>query len=205
MQMKSDLTNLLAIDVESSGPSPIRNQLLAVSLVPIASPIRPCTVYVYHPLKSIQWGDIAKGYFEKYRADWEQQAVKPEKAHEAIVNYCNGFSANSLTLVGHNAGFDYQFLMQLPLAANKKNFEKLSYRTIDTHSLLYGLFLAGEIDADALTSQGAFSHFSVSPPEHLRHTSLGDAIATAQLFLKLAAYFEGRRARAMREHSNSGV
>ena len=62
---------------------------------------------------------------------------------------------------------------------------RLSHRVIDTHSLLWFSAQNGLIPVEACSSDGAFSYFTCEPPSHLRHSALGDAIATKHLLNQL--------------------
>ena len=58
---------------------------------------------------------------------------------------------------------------------------QFSHRSIDTHTLLWTLASLGMVPPSACSSDGAFGHYKVSPPKELRHTALGDALATRDL------------------------
>jgi DNA polymerase III epsilon subunit-like protein len=68
--------------------------------------------------------------------------------------------------------------------ANNKDFsEFFSHRIIDTSSILYFLYLSRRIKRKAVSSDAAFELFNINVEG--RHTALGDAIATAELFNRL--------------------
>jgi DNA polymerase-3 subunit epsilon len=58
-----------------------------------------------------------------------------------------------------------------------------SHRSIDTSSILHYLYLSGKLCSKITGSSEAFEHFGIEV--HGRHTALGDAIATAELFNEL--------------------
>jgi len=88
-----------------------------------------------------------------------------------------------ITLGGHNINFDVNFIRHF-LNQNNYNFSKrFSHRYVDTATILYFLYLSGKLKQKALSSQEAFDIFGISVDN--RHTALGDAIATAELFTKL--------------------
>ena len=88
-----------------------------------------------------------------------------------------------ITIAGHNVHFDVDFL-KVFLSQNNEEFSKFfSHRIIDTSSILYYLYLAGHIEQRAISSDDAFDLFEIQVEG--RHTALGDAIATAELFNKL--------------------
>jgi len=90
-----------------------------------------------------------------------------------------------IVLAGHNVGFDQAFLGAF-LASQGRSLEpRFSHRVVDTHSLAAGLRDAGRLDLDNLSSTALFAHFGILVPEEKRHTALGDALATFELYWKL--------------------
>src|SRR6267142_2412170 len=111
--------------------------------------------------------------------------VSPTLALERASEYLRSLSTSGLaTPVGHNVGFDVAFLRKLAFLAGKEEVAELSHRAIDTHTILYMLYLKGLLPREALSSDGAFRHFDVKPTNGDRHTALGDALATRELLLK---------------------
>ncbi|MEE9302961.1 MAG: 3'-5' exonuclease [Thiotrichaceae bacterium] len=181
--MSVDFDSLVAIDVETSGLNPLKNQILSVSLVPFDNSVEPLDIFISH--EALVWNETAKKYFKKYKNNWSKKAVTPSKAYELISSYAHQFHRKPIVLVGHNVGFDYSFLKQLAYLAGQDEFEEISHRTIDTHSALYMLYLSGLIEDRALTSSGAFKHFNISIPSLERHTARADAVATKELFIQI--------------------
>jgi DNA polymerase-3 subunit epsilon len=147
----------------------------------MAGEVSPKQVYV-RP-KEIIWNDFGKKNFEKFASEWEANALPPAEACNVIEEYlAHAFPGGSATPVGHNIGFDVAFLRQLAFLGGRDQLAVLSHRAIDTHTLLYLLYLENKVPAEALTSDGAFKHFGIKVAEELRHTALGDALATRELF-----------------------
>ena len=181
------LENLLIIDVETSGVNPFRHQILSVAIAPLYGAAEPKVVYIKHD--HIEWTQFAKEIFSKYASDWEALGTTPQLACVAIEQYVREVSPESSAIpVGHNIGFDLAFLRQLAFLGGRDQLAGLSHRAIDSHTLLYVLYAAGQIPSSALTSDGAFHHFGISIPEIDRHTALGDVIATRELVRKLIEY-----------------
>ena len=62
---------------------------------------------------------------------------------------------------------------------------RFGHRLVDTHSLAAGLRDAGRLPVADLSSTALFAHFGIEVPEEKRHTALGDALATFDLYWKL--------------------
>lgn len=181
--MNLEMDSLVAIDVESSGVNPLKNQILSISLVPFDETIERLEIFIHHD--TLVWNNAAKKYFKRYKNKWGERAVSPLRAFEIISSYVGQFRHKPIVLVGHNVGFDYSFLKQLAYLAGEDEFEDISHRTFDTHSALYVLYLSGLIGKSALTSDGAFEHFNINIDPLERHTATGDAIATKELLLRI--------------------
>ncbi|AUB81349.1 hypothetical protein THSYN_10565 [Candidatus Thiodictyon syntrophicum] len=176
--------SLVIIDIETTGANPIRNDVLAVGLVPLNDATRSFVVYVRPPAP--QWNPFAQANFQKFAETWESQAVSPVAACAAIEGYlAQEFHGEVVTPIGHNIGFDVAFLRKLAFLGGRDELEAVSRRALDTHTMLYLLFLQGRIPSSALSSDGAFEHFGIAVASHARHTALGDALATRELVIKL--------------------
>lgn len=187
-RMNSTQAELLVLDLETSGVNPFRHQVLSVGMVPLNGNEQPKVVYV-RP-KEICWTEYAQEHFAKYAAEWEAKAVPPTQACVEIERYLvDRFPHTAVTPVGHNVGFDVAFLRQLAFDGSRDQLAGLSHRAIDTHTLLYLLFHGGLIPSSALTSDGAFRHFGITVPKPLRHTALGDVVATRDLVRALLKRF----------------
>ena len=178
------------VDLETSGVSPFAHEALTVALVPIDEGLEPITVYV-RP-RSISWTDYAWQNFQKFRAEWELAAVDPPAACTAIEEYVEmALGGARATLIGHNIAFDLAFLRKLAFEAGREELSCVSHRAIDTHSLLFVLSSMGRVPETALDSDGAFDYFGIALRLKDRHTALGDALATRELFLRLLQEFGG--------------
>jgi DNA polymerase III subunit epsilon len=120
-----------------------------------------------------------------------KSALTPLQALEALESFTArhfDISIQKITLAGHNVHFDVSFLKKL-LAQNGREYHKIfSHRFLDTSPILYYLFLSGKLKQKATSSQEAFDLFSITVDK--RHSALGDAIATAELFNKLVEVVE---------------
>lgn len=176
--------SLAVIDVETSGTNAMVHDVVSVALVPLDRELPPIEIFIAH--KNIQWTDFALSNFQRFEAEWKARAIDPMAAVSELEGYVERvFDGDLLTLIGHNVGFDMSFIKRLAFQAGRESIKNISHRAIDTHSLLYLLFLKGEIPKEALTSEGAFRHFNINISDGDRHTARGDAVATALLFQRI--------------------
>ncbi|MEN8249381.1 MAG: 3'-5' exonuclease [Bacteroidota bacterium] len=176
---------LLFIDTETGGLDPNKHSLLSLAMVVwedmeiIASQellINDGVLSVTEEALSINKIDIEKHM---------QSAILPSLAIEKILLFISKHfpQQRKITLAGHNVQFDVNFL-KVFFSQNNENFNKFfSHRIIDTSSILYYLYLAGQLKHKAISSDEAFDLFEIKVEG--RHTALGDAIATAKLFTQL--------------------
>lgn len=185
--MLETLEESVVIDIETSGANFVQSSVLSVAIVPLDTDIAPLQVYI-RPEQLI-WSDIAKGYFETYRAEWAARAIAPSSACRTIAEYILKSFNDPVTIIAHNVAFDFAFLRILFSREGIDESRCFSHRAIDTHTLLRLAYILGKIPASALSSTGAFDHFSIRLPKSQRHTALADAIATRELFAKLVDLF----------------
>lgn len=178
------MNELVVLDLETSGVNPNKHSVLEIGICPISDKIPSFHAYVKTP--NIIWSDYARKNFSNFAEKWEKQAIPPAAAIEALDNYLKENFKHKATLIGHNIGFDISFLKKLAYEAELDEIPRISHRAIDTHTLLYALHLQNKIPSNALTSDGAFSYFEIEVPTKDRHTALGDAIATKELFKKIS-------------------
>ena len=88
-------------------------------------------------------------------------------------------------IAGHNVDFDVGFLKRLYRLTGFDFGKLFSHRVLDTASVIKFLSLAGRLSLPEASSSAAFKHFDIKFDKGLRHTALGDAMATAYLMNKL--------------------
>lgn len=86
----------------------------------------------------------------------------------------------AIPLAGHNTQFDAQFIRKIFDGCGRSYEKTFSHRLVDTYSILKFLSDSGVICEDVSSSAKAFKLFDI----HVngRHTALGDARATMQLY-----------------------
>jgi DNA polymerase III epsilon subunit-like protein len=181
--MKAD--KILFIDTETGGIDPAGNSLLSLALVvwkdleikaSIEILINDGVLNVTPKALEINGIDLD---------EHKKKAVNPAVALQQLDNFLGiHFPRDEkIVLAGHNITFDVNFL-NVFLTRNGYNFQqRFSHRFVDTSTILFYLYLTGKIKRKLTASQDALDYFGIIVQG--RHTALGDALATAQLFSKL--------------------
>jgi DNA polymerase III subunit epsilon len=176
---------LLFIDTETGGLDPDKHSLLSIAMViwEDMEIVDSKEILINDGILSVTKEALAVNRIdiEKHK----QSAVSSSQAVDHIFAFIGKHfpGKGKITLAGHNVHFDAHFLRSF-LSANNKDFSKyFSHRMIDTSSILHYLYLLGQISQKAVSSDEAFAFFNIQVLG--RHTALGDAIATAELFTKL--------------------
>jgi DNA polymerase III subunit epsilon len=176
---------ILFIDTETGGIQPGKNSLLSLALVVWKeSKIKASTEILINDGVL----DVTEKALEINGIDLEEHKKIAVSSAVALRQFDDFINANfppdeKIVLGGHNITFDVNFLNAF-LAANNYNYNKrFSHRFVDTASILFYLYLTGKLKTKIVSSQEAFEYFHITVDG--RHTALGDAIATAQLFSRL--------------------
>ena len=176
---------LLFIDTETGGLNPNKHSLLSLGMVVWENMeiIDSLEVFINDSQLS-----VTKEALSINKIDIEKHKKLALPSSLAIVEIIKFISKHfpgqrKITLAGHNVQFDVNFLKYF-FSQNKEEFSNyFSRRIIDTSSILYYLCLAGHLNKKAISSDEAFALFNIKVEG--RHTALGDAVATAELFNKL--------------------
>ncbi len=178
----------LFLDTETGGLDPRRHSLLTLGLVVgDKTGVRDRTeIAIKHDPYVVSGGGMKVNRIDL--------AVHHEGAHvpAGALDLLDAFLRRhfppeaSLTLVGHNVAFDRAFLGAFLESQGRSLEPRFHHRTVDTHAIAAALRDAGRLPRDLkLSSDGLFAHFGVHVPEASRHTALGDALATFELYWKL--------------------
>ncbi len=183
------MIRLLVLDTETGGLNPETDALLSIGLV--------------------DWCDGRVTRQQEILIDAEHLACSPKalevngidlelhhaysvpRAHAAkqIQDFCRPMGRAIIT--GHNVQFDIGFVRRLfTPEALRATF---SHRALDTLQLLMFLGHAGLIPDGIGKLDQAMSHFGLTMPEGKRHTALGDALVTAELYTRLLDQCRGVR------------
>lgn len=180
---------LVVIDTEAGGLDPHQHSVLSVALVSIDG-ARQIECYIKEP-KLVTTPSAMQ--VNQIDLEWlEHNGLSPEEACERLDAFLSEEVERSggrpALLIGHNVAFDLAYFKRLyRLVGRTGDHPLVSHRSLDTHTLLWALAAQGVVPMSACGSDGAFEHYQVSPPEALRHTALGDAVATQALFQRLMA------------------
>lgn len=177
---------LLFIDTETGGLDESRHSLLTIGLV------------VWEDSKIIDEKEIL---ISKEKYSCVQQALDVNKINldelrkngvseinviKGLEEFCDkNFGKNKVTIAGHNTAFDVAFIRSLYKRNKAKYYLKFNYRILDTACILKFMYMQGKFDSDISTTDKAFEYFNIKIDKDKRHTALGDALATAELFTLL--------------------
>lgn len=177
----------LFLDTETGGLDPQAHSLLSLGLVvgDVEGIRDQIEILLQHDPYRVTGGGLKVNRIDLARH--HETALPPEAALKAFDAFLDPhFPAGTrITLVGHNIAFDQAFLGAFLTSQQRTLEPRFHHRSVDTHAIAAALRDAGRLSLESLGSDALFAHFGVSPPESLRHTALGDAVATFQLYWKL--------------------
>lgn len=116
------------------------------------------------------------------------QTMEPMAAWEAMEGFLRPHfpPEEEIILVGHNISFDRAFLDRFLKIVEQDSGDRFSHRSIDTHAIGAMLKDAGKSPSTVtLNSTALFEHFCINIPSRERHTALGDALGTHQLYWRM--------------------
>jgi DNA polymerase III epsilon subunit-like protein len=180
--------SMLFLDTETGGLDPRSHSLLSLGLVVGEGPrvANSLEILVRHEPYVVSAGGLKVNRIDLVRHS--EAALDPPMALAVLDVFLDQHfphRCQQIILAGHNVGFDQAFLGSF-LAAQGRTLEpRFSHRVVDTHSLAAGLRDAGRLDLANLSSSALFAHFGIEVPDAQRHTALGDALATFELYWKL--------------------
>jgi DNA polymerase III alpha subunit (gram-positive type) len=177
----------LFLDTETGGLDPRIHSLLTIGLVAgDASGVwDSLEIAVKHEPYTVSGGGMKVNRIDL--AAHHERAVSPAGALDLLDAFLDrNYPADArVSLVGHNIGFDHAFLKVFLESQGRDPEGRFHHRSVDTHAVASALRDAGRLPLEKLSSDALFAHFGVAPPEDLRHTALGDALATFELYWKL--------------------
>ena len=116
----------------------------------------------------------------------QEKGVSELDAIKCVENFCTKhFGNEKIILAGHNISFDVSFLKKLYRTYGYDFETRFSHKMIDTVSILKYLYLSGQITEELQSFDAMREYLGITMQDDKRHTALGDALATAQVFSKL--------------------
>lgn len=183
----------VVVDTETGGTNPVRHDLLSVGLVAVDE----------HGIRAMTDIKVPGAHDRVDRASLEingidlqqhnKDSVSREQARKKIENFLRAYVQDQWVLMaGWNVHFDRQFIKQLWYGRDMRGqriyshrFDWLfSYRMMDVHSYMALLNAFQDQFVYPTSLDEALNLFGVSL-QGQRHTALTDALATAELILKL--------------------
>lgn len=181
--MKAD--KILFIDTETGGIDPASHSLLSLALVVWKELEVRASIEILVNDGVLNVTEKALEINGINLSEHKKKAVSPALALQQFDQFLDiHFSRDEkIILGGHNINFDVNFLNAFLTRSGYDFQQRFSHRFVDTSSILFYLYLTGKIKRKLTASQDAFDYFGITVSG--RHTALGDAFATAQLFSKL--------------------
>lgn len=176
---------LLFIDTETGGIDEKKHSLLSVGLI---------------YWENLEIKDTLEIYIKEDRYEVTDEALKIngldlKKVYSEGVNYKEAvqkinefikrnFKNEKPVICGHNINFDIRFLKELYKKANFDYENYISYRSLDTASILKFLTLADKFNGKKINSlDDAIKYFELKTNK--RHTALEDIKLTVKIFNRL--------------------
>lgn len=178
-------TRFIVLDTETTGLNPKTDRILSVGAVAVRN-------YAYSP------EDTFEAYLKQEHFNNESIAVHeitpgksaaaemPEAVMGKFIDYIQ-----DAVIIAHYVDFDFNILSEenkrrLGFALKNKKYDTMwMLKRADTHFANPSLIKSGDLGLDALCER-------YSIPVKGRHTAIGDAHATAQLFMRLLKKLEHR-------------
>jgi DNA polymerase III epsilon subunit-like protein len=179
--------NLVWIDTETGGLDPATHSLLTLALV-IRRPDGACEhteIAFQHAPYVVDAEAMAVNRIDlvKHHA----KACVPAHAASLLDAFLGRHIAPDQTVMlgGHNVGFDTAFLIRFLRRSAPHLLSRISHRSVDTMTLAAAMQVVGVLPSSVTGLTALLDYFGVVLPQEQRHTALGDAMATAELFQRM--------------------
>jgi DNA polymerase III epsilon subunit-like protein len=179
---------MLFLDTETGGLDPASHSLLSLGLVVGEGPTvtHSLEILIRHEPYVVSGGGLKVNRIDLVAHS--AAALDPPMALSVLDVFLDQHfphRCQPIILAGHNVGFDRAFLGSF-LAGQGRSLEpRISHRLVDTHGIAAALRDAGRLPLADLNSSALFAHFGIQVSDAARHTALGDALATFELYWKL--------------------
>lgn len=178
---------ILFLDAETGGLDPTNSSLLSIGLVVWEEGSIKAQTEIFLKDSVMAISPDAVKVNRLNLIEHIEKAVYPDAAAAMMIDFCrkNLSCPPPWVIGGHNIYFDLGFLRPFLMNQGHQWHEYFSHRALDTSSILRFLFLSGIMEKEVVSSDEAFAFFNIKV--NGRHTALGDALATAELFNKLVS------------------
>jgi len=178
----------LFLDTETGGLDPGKHSLLSMGFVVGDEGVvrHNLEILIKHDAYVVSGGGLRVNRIDLVEHD--AIALEPVEAMAVLDVFLQQYfpcAKEPITLVGHNVAFDRDFLGVFFAELGRPLEPRISHRLVDTHSIASALKDAGKLNIENLSSSALFAHFGIEIPEDKRHTALGDALGTFELYWKL--------------------
>lgn len=174
------MTNLIAVDVETTGLDPLTNSIVSIGAVHIAS---GDSFYI----ECIPWlgAEISDQALAVNGFTREKLLFLDITEADAVAKFQDWARAHTTNpiMLAHNSAFDRGFIQ----AACKRGEVKdsFNFRTVDVHSIVYAhIIRAGDVPSGQLSLNRCLAYFEL-PPEPNPHNALTGAQMNALLWGKI--------------------
>jgi DNA polymerase III epsilon subunit-like protein len=192
----------IVVDCETGGLDPVKHSLFTAAFVHVPS-FDTFSLTVREPIliatpEALKINGLDLGAIATVGQPPNACLVELHKWLQKVAKLREGMAdkdAVRVTPVGHNVGFDRSFLRRLyamgcprekPITDQLALFEGIwSYRILDTCSTARFLKEAGVLPGLKRAGLDALIKYFHIKMEHARHSALGDALATAEVYCKL--------------------
>jgi DNA polymerase III epsilon subunit-like protein len=192
--VKNKLKNILILDTETGGIDPNTDSILTIALLKYEEVLtNPPTEIGIKPYgKKIKKSAILYNNINKDLNNIK--FLSKEEVGKFIINFLENkfdYTSNKITLLGHNVGFDINFIKILFKELDIDFYKYFSYRSIDTASILMFLYDAGKIETPVFSLKDAYSlHQGKNNNLFSSHQAFGDVFMTYYLYKSLKSYIE---------------
>lgn len=174
------MTNLIAVDVETTGLDPLTSSIVSIGAVHIKSGEE-----FYVECRPWEGAEITEEALNVngFTLDYLRNLVITEKgAVHLFQEWARKHTTNPIMLA-HNSAFDSSFIKAACKRGEVKN--SFNFRTVDVHSIGYAhIVKKGEVPHGQLSLNKLLAYFNL-PPEPTPHNALTGAKCNAVLWSKI--------------------
>lgn len=180
------MKRLLFLDTETGGIDPTKYSLLTIGYIVWD---RECGVlYSREVCQKLARYRVSRealeiNHFDLKKYEKERILTSREIIDEFNLIRSKFFGAKKIPLAGHNISFDVEFLRAMYRKQGMDIEKTFSYKTVDTFTILQFMNHCGRLPDGITSLSKAIDYFHIEINE--RHTALGDAFATLDLYQKM--------------------